>query len=57
MDLVIGVDAVISHLAGALNIPTWVMVDINPHWTWGRQGTDTVWYRSVRIAVSGFTAN
>ena len=49
LDLVIGIDAVISHLAGALNIPTWVMVDVNPYWGWGRHGKDTVWYRSVRI--------
>jgi hypothetical protein len=49
LDLVIAIDAVIAHLAGALNIPTWVMVDVNPYWGWGRQGRDSVWYRSVRI--------
>jgi ADP-heptose:LPS heptosyltransferase len=35
LDLVIGIDAVISHLAGGLNIPTWVMVDVNPYRGWG----------------------
>ncbi len=45
----IAIDGVIAHLAGALNIPTWVMVDVNPYWGWGRQGRDTVWYPSVRI--------
>ncbi len=39
----------IAHLAGAMNIATWVMVDVNPYWGWGRQGRDTVWYPSVRI--------
>jgi hypothetical protein len=49
LDLVIGIDGMISHLAGALNIPTWVMVDSNPYWGWGRRGQTTVWYCSVRI--------
>jgi hypothetical protein len=49
LDLVIGIDAVIAHLAGALDIPTWVMVDVNPYWGWGRYERTTPWYRSVRI--------
>ena len=49
LDLVIGVDAVISHLAGALGVPTWGLVDCNPHWTWGRHEPTTVWYRSIHI--------
>jgi hypothetical protein len=48
LDLVIGVDAVICHLAGALNIPTWVMVDVNAYWGWGRYEPTTVWYKSVK---------
>ena len=50
LDLVITIDGVISHLSGALDVPTWVLVDINPHYTWGRQGRETPWYRSVRLS-------
>jgi ADP-heptose:LPS heptosyltransferase len=49
LDLVIAMDAVIAHLAGALNIATWVIVDSNPYWGWGRYEPTTVWYKSVRI--------
>jgi ADP-heptose:LPS heptosyltransferase len=49
LDLVITGDGVISHLSGALDVLTWVLVDVNPHYTWGRQGRETPWYRSVRL--------
>jgi hypothetical protein len=49
LDLVIGVDSMTAHLAGALNVPTWVMVDVNPYWGWGRKDKRTIWYPSVRI--------
>jgi hypothetical protein len=34
---------------GALDVPTWVLVDKNPHYTWCRAGRTTPWYRSVRV--------
>ena len=49
LDLVISVDAMTAHLAGALNIRTCVMVDVNPPWMWGRKDRHTVWYPSLRI--------
>jgi tetratricopeptide (TPR) repeat protein len=49
LDLVISIDCVIAHLAGALNAPTWVMVDSNPYYGWGRYEKTTVWYRSTLI--------
>jgi ADP-heptose:LPS heptosyltransferase len=49
LDLVIGADSMTAHLAGALNIPTWVLVDVNPYWGWGRHDRSTIWYPSVRI--------
>jgi ADP-heptose:LPS heptosyltransferase len=49
LDLVIAMDGVIAHLAGALNIPTWVLVDSNPYWGWGRYNPTTPWYQSARI--------
>jgi hypothetical protein len=49
LDLVITIDGVIAHLAGALALPAWVLVDVNPHYSWCRVGTQTPWYPSVRV--------
>jgi len=44
LDLVVGVDSALIHLAGALNIPTWMIDRGNHCWRWrpGRQDSD--WY-------------
>lgn len=49
MDLVITIDTVIAHLAGALNIPTWVMLAHSPDWRWMREREDSPWYPSLRL--------
>ncbi len=43
MDLIITVDTVIAHLAGALNKPTWVILPFESSWKWHRDNK-TVWY-------------
>jgi tetratricopeptide (TPR) repeat protein len=47
LDLVIGVDSALIHLAGGLNIPTWMIDRANHCWRWrpGRQDSD--WYPGV----------
>jgi ADP-heptose:LPS heptosyltransferase len=49
LELVITIDGVIAHLAGALALPAWVLVDVNPHYCWCRVGQETPWYPSARI--------
>ena len=49
LDLVIAVDTSAAHLAGALNLPTWLLARPNPDWRWGGAGTATPWYGSVRV--------
>ncbi len=49
LDLIITVDTVTAHLAGAFNIPTWVLLNTNPDWRWNLEGDTTVWYPSVRL--------
>jgi len=50
LDLVISVDTSVVHLAGALNIPCWVMLpDINSDWRWQENTSSTAWYPSVTI--------
>jgi ADP-heptose:LPS heptosyltransferase len=49
LDLVICVDTVIAHLAGALGKPVWVMVNYIGDWRWLQNRNDTPWYPSARI--------
>jgi Tfp pilus assembly protein PilF len=48
MDLVISIDTSIAHLAGSLNIPTWLILPKNSEWRWGLSDK-TNWYPSIKI--------
>lgn len=47
--LVITVDTMIAHLAGALGRPTWLLLKAEPDWRWAPQRTDSPWYPSMRL--------
>ena len=49
LDLVIGVDTSVIHIAAALGKPAWVLVPQPPDWRWGVSGETTPWYPTVRI--------
>ena len=49
LDLVITCCTSIAHLAGALGVPTIVMLCHNPYWVWLKNRDDSVWYPSVRL--------
>ncbi len=49
LDLVISVDTSICHLAGAMNVPTWVLVPFPADWRWLLNRTDSPWYPSIRV--------
>jgi len=50
MHLVISVDTSVAHLAGALGIPVWTLVQFAPDWRWFEQfGERTPWYPSMRL--------
>lgn len=56
LDLVIAVDSVIAHLAGALGRPVWTFLSSNHRWPWPASGVSTVWYPTMRLyrqAVNG----
>ena len=53
MDLVITVDTMTAHLAGAEGIPTWLLLPYAPDWRWKLEGDRTPWYPSIKIFRQG----
>lgn len=49
LDLVITVDTAIAHLAGALDVPCWVVLPFLVDWRWGRAGDETHWYERMHL--------
>lgn len=48
-DLVVTVDTMIAHLAGALGRPTWLMLKADPDWRWTPGARTTAWYPTMRL--------
>jgi tetratricopeptide (TPR) repeat protein len=53
LDLVITVDTMTAHLAGAEGIPTILLLPYACDWRWGLEGDRTPWYPSIRIFRQG----
>jgi len=50
LDLVVSIESDLVHLAGALNIETWIMLPTVPKHTWDLSYKDTSpWYPSVKL--------
>lgn len=49
LDLVITVDTLAAHLAGAMGIPAWVLLQHAADWRWMACGTTSPWYPSLRL--------
>lgn len=49
LDLVISVDTLAAHLAGALGVPAWVLLQYAADWRWMTSRTDSPWYPSLRL--------
>jgi ADP-heptose:LPS heptosyltransferase len=49
MDPVITVRTSGAHLAGSLGVQTWLLLDVNPHWVWMTERSDSPWYPSIRL--------
>ena len=49
MDVLITVCTSVAHFAGAVGVPTWLLLSADPFWIWGRDGSTTAWYPSMRL--------
>lgn len=49
LDLVITACTATAHLAGAVGVPTWLMLSYDPYWLWQTRNGRTPWYPSVKV--------
>jgi hypothetical protein len=49
MDLVITIDSMPAHLAGALGVPTWTLLPTDADWRWMEDRDDSPWYPTMRL--------
>lgn len=50
-ELVITVDTMIAHLAGAMGKPVWLLLKANPDWRWAPDRSGSPWYPSMHLYV------
>jgi hypothetical protein len=49
LDLVVCVDTMVAHLAGALGCEAWVLLHADCDWRWSACGSTAFWYPSLRL--------
>src|SRR5205807_9759977 len=49
LDLVITVDTMVAHLAGALGKPVWTLLPYRADWRWMLDREDSPWYPTMRL--------
>jgi len=49
LDLVISVDTMVAHLAGALAVPVWLLLHDAADWRWLLDREDSPWYPTMRL--------
>jgi hypothetical protein len=49
LDLVIGVDTAVIHLAAAMGKPAWLVLASVPDWRWLMHREDSPWYPTMRL--------
>ena len=49
LDLIICVDSVTAHIAGAMDVPVWLLAPYVADWRWGYEGETSPWYPNMRI--------
>jgi ADP-heptose:LPS heptosyltransferase len=49
LDLMITVDSMPAHLAGALGVPVWTLLPHDSDWRWLEHRSDSPWYPTMRL--------
>jgi hypothetical protein len=49
LDLVISIDSMPAHLAGALGVPVWTLLQKEADWRWMEGRDDSPWYPTMRL--------
>ncbi|HKX11444.1 MAG TPA: tetratricopeptide repeat-containing glycosyltransferase family protein [Stellaceae bacterium] len=49
LDLVVSICTSVSHLAGAMGKPLWMLLNAVPDWRWMLERADNPWYPSARL--------
>lgn len=49
MNLVLTVDTMMAHLAGALGLPVWTLLPFQADWRWMLERSDSPWYPTMRL--------
>jgi hypothetical protein len=49
LDLMISVDSMPAHLAGAIGVPVWTLLHAESDWRWLRGRNDSPWYPTMRL--------
>src|SRR5204863_34 len=44
-----GVAQIVTHLAGAIGAPVWVLLAFSPDWRWLLERADSPWYPSAKL--------
>jgi hypothetical protein len=57
LDLVIAVDTMVAHLAGALGKPVWLLLEKRADWRWMMDRADSPWYPTMHIFRQRQTGN
>jgi tetratricopeptide (TPR) repeat protein len=57
MDLIISIDTSVAHLAGAMNKPTWILLNDNADWRWFQNREDSPWYQSAKLFRQSSSGN
>jgi hypothetical protein len=49
LDLMISIDSMPAHLAAALGVPTWTLLQTPSDWRWMDEGDTSPWYPNMRL--------
>jgi len=49
LDLILTIDTMVAHLAGALGAPVWTMLHADCDWRWPKACRKSIWYPSMTL--------